>query len=310
LNKKITIIIVALLMVSSCAVFGVPRAKADMSDVKILSYNTYLSPANSATNYAGDLIVVGELQNTGTAEVFDLPQISAIAYTTDGLSVAAAYATAYVKDLLPQQKAAFYIDFSPASSDPNGNYSGTLGWLPMFNHVTLNVWAQATNDTMYRGLAVAGSTSYSVNGVYSVTGYVQNTGGQLTGNVWVVTTFYNASGSVIAANYTNFLTHSLAPNASISFLATPMDNTAALSSQIANYSVLVQTMPYEAPVTSAPTASPSSSSSPTPTATTPPVDTTGSQGSSLSPDLIYIIGGVVVIVVVIALMFVIRKRKS
>ena len=62
---------------------GVPKAKADMSDVKILSYSTYVSPADSYTSYAGDFIVVGEIQNQGT-EVFDLPQITATAYTSDG----------------------------------------------------------------------------------------------------------------------------------------------------------------------------------------------------------------------------------
>jgi len=309
LNKRLAVILlIASLAISSCMLFGVPKAKADMSDVKILSYSTYVSPANSYTSYAGDFIVVGEIQNQGT-EVFNLPQITALAYTADGSVVASAGNSAFVKDLLPGQKAPFYIDFTPDSSDPNGNFSGSLGWIPILDHVQLSLWAENTTDAMYRGVVVQGSTSYTVNGVYSATGYIQNIGNNLTGNVWAVTTFYNASGGVVATNYTNFLTHSLAPNASVPFTASPMDNTAALSSEITSYAVIVQNMEYQPPASSTPTPT-ASGATPTPivTASTQPTASPAPQDGSNT--LLYAGVGVVVIVVAIAAMLVIRRRRS
>jgi len=312
-NKKIVaIIVIALLAVTSCAVLGLPRAKAqNMSDIQILSYSTYISPADSWTSYAGDLVVVGEIQNQGSS-VWDLPEISATAFITGGIPVAYTTNSAFVKDLLPGQKAPFYLDFNYETTDPNGNFSGTLDWIPLLSNVTLSLWAQPANDSMYRGLTVAGSTSYSVGGVYSVTGYIQNTGPNATGNVWAVTTFYNATGDVIACNYTDFLTSSLAPGASVAFTATPMDNTPTLSSEIANYSVLVQNEPYVAPTptptsteTPAPTASPQAS-----TSNAQPTQSTGSQQSSNSSTLTYAVVGAVVVVVAIGIMLFVRKRRG
>ena len=299
-NKALVIFLAAALAVSSLAVLGIPTAKADYSDIKILSYSTYISPGPSSTSYGGDLVVVGEVQNQGNS-VFELAQITAVAFTKDGQPVANVFNSAYVKDLLPGQKAPFYMDFNVYSTDPNGNYSGTLDWLTQYDHVQLSVWAQETNDTMYRGVQVLGSTSYNVNNVYAVTGYVQNTGTELTGNTWVVTTFYNATGGVIACNYTNFLTRSFAPNASLSFTATPMDNTAALSSQIANYSTIVQTMPYDA----------SANATPTPVTTTTPQQTTGPQTNNATDEtILYAVIGVVVIVVAIVAMLFVRRRRG
>ncbi len=308
-NKAFVIILAAALAVSSIAAFGIQTAKADYSDIKILSYSTYISPGPSATSYSGDLIVVGEVQNQGNS-VFELAQITAVAYTKDGQPVANVFNSAYVKDLLPGQKAPFYMDFNVYSTDPNGNFSGTVAWIPDFDHVQLSVWAQETNDTMYRGVQVLGSTSYNVNNVYSVTGYVQNTGTELTGNTWVVTTFYNSTGGVVAANYTGFLTHSFAPNASLSFTATPMDNSPALSSQIANYSVIVQTMPYDPAANATPTPTPNANETPTPNTTATPPPTTGPQTTNTDDTVLYAVIGAVIIVVAIVAMILIRKRRG
>ena len=309
-KKKAAIILIALFAVSTCAVLDLPKAKAqNYSDIKILSYSTYISPADSYTSSAGDLVVVGEIQNQGNA-VWDLPEITGFAYTTDGELAASAMSSAFVKDLLPNQKAPFYLDFNSMTTNPNGNYSGTLDWIPYLANVTLSLWAAPTNDSMYRGLTVSGLTSYSVGGVYSVTGYIQNTGNDLTGNVWAVTTFYNSTGGVVACNYTAVLTSSLAPNASVAFTATPMDNTAGLSSEITSYSVLVQNQPYVAPTptpvsteTPAPTVSPGPS-----TSYVSPTQPAGSQHSSNSSTLMYSVIGAVIIVVAIGIMLLIRKR--
>ncbi len=326
LNRKSAVaILIALLAVSSCAAFVVPRVKADFSDVKILSYSTYVTSAASFTSrYAGDFIVVGEVQNQGT-EVFELPQITAVAYTTDGLAVAQSGNSAYVKDLLPGQKAPFYIDFTPDSSfsldssgmsqpGTNGNYSGTLAWIPQFSHVQLSLWAAPVNDTMYRGVTVQASTPFNINQVYSVTGYLQNSGGQETGDVWVVTTFYNEIGSVVACNFTEFLdktAHKMEPDGTYSFQATPMDNTAAMSAQITNYSLLVQTKPFDPAEVETP--APSQNPTPTPTiaGTTPtPPPTSSTQEPLISSTVIYAVVGAVVIVAAIGAMLLVRKRRT
>src|SRR5512138_2601708 len=131
--KALVIVLAAALAISSLAALGVQTVKADYSDIKILSYSTYISPGPSSTSYGGDLVVVGEVQNRGNS-VFELAQITAIAYTKDGTPVANVFNSAYVKDLLPGQKAPFYMDFNVYSTDPNGNYTGTVAWIPDFDH--------------------------------------------------------------------------------------------------------------------------------------------------------------------------------
>ncbi len=314
LNKKIAIFLVIILSISSLYVIVAPKAKADPSDIKILSYSWYVSAAgNYPTSSAGDLVVVGEIQNVGTQPI-DLPWVQAVAYTKDGQAAAVVYTTAYVKDLLPQQKAPFYLDFDIDAST-GGNYSGTLAWIPLLDHVTATPgYANATADQMYRGLTLAAKTSFTSGNAFTVTGIIQNNGSQLTGNVWAVTTFYNSTGGAIAVNTTDFLANSLAPGSTIPFTATPMDNTAALSSQIESYSVLIQTMPPQDLPSSSPTPTASQSPSSSPTATPvisaePTQSSEGQQQSSSSLDLVYIVVALVVAAVVIVAAFVLLRKK-
>jgi hypothetical protein len=314
LNKKIAIVLIVVLSMASLYVALAPKTKADASDIKILSYTWYVAPADSYTSWQGDFIVVGEIQNTGT-QVIDLPWVQAIAYTADGQAVASAYTSAYVKDILPQQKAPFYLDFTTQSADPAGNYSGTLGWIPFFDHVVVSVgYAESTQDTMYRGLAIAAKTSFMTNDVFSATGIIQNNGSETTGQVWLVTTFYNATGTAIAANYTNFLTSSLTPNGTVQFTATPMDNTASLSSQITSYSLLIQTSPIDNSTASSPTPiasqSPTVSATPTPASSEQPTQSPQGQQSSSSSDLIYIVvAAAVAVVIIVAALYFLRKKR-
>ena len=62
-----------------------PRVKADASEAKILSYSWYVAPANTASQaqYAGDLIVIGEVQNIGTNTIGNVA-IGADAYNSTG----------------------------------------------------------------------------------------------------------------------------------------------------------------------------------------------------------------------------------
>ncbi|HKM60383.1 MAG TPA: hypothetical protein VJY36_05870 [Candidatus Bathyarchaeia archaeon] len=61
---------------------------------------------------------------------------------------------------------------------------------------------------------------------------------------------------MVALNFTSYLANSLAPGAEVSFWATPADNTLALSSEIANYSMQIDSLPLTSSTsTSAPSTS-------------------------------------------------------
>ena len=81
-------------------------------------------------------------------------------------------------------------------------------------------------------------------GVYWVSGTIQNNGSQIAKNIRVIGTFYNASGSVVAVGYTDLLTPvSLAPSGVASFRvgAFDMNQTEAPSDfRISGYTLLVQ----------------------------------------------------------------------
>ncbi|MFB3890189.1 MAG: FxLYD domain-containing protein [Candidatus Bathyarchaeia archaeon] len=235
MNKTITALLLALTLTAFC-VASVPNAKAAPEDIKVLSYSWYVSPS---TGYnPGDLIVVGEVQNTGT-NVVDYVTIQGVAYTADGQGQAAAYSVAYVDHMLPQQKAPFYMDFMLETS-----FTGNLSWVTETDHVRLTVVrANETQDQQYTDLKIVSDTAYTdMNGVYSVMGLMQNTGTQPTGRVWVVATFYDTSGKVVGAGYSNYLTPaSLGPNETSQFTITMLDATTQRTAQISSYALLFQT---------------------------------------------------------------------
>ena len=313
-KKTLGIFICALIVVSSFALFS-PNAKGDPSDIKVLSYSWYISQADSYTSLQGELVVVGEIQNIGSS-IIGVPWVNAVAYSADGAALAAAYNPAYVNYMLPQQKAPFYLVMGETSVDPNGNYTG-LTWVPLVDHVEISIGysPNATEDEMYRGVSISGKTAFNMNGVYTVTGIILNNGSETAGRVWTVTTFYDSSQTVVAVNFTDFLTDQLAPSKTVSFSATPMDNAASLSTKIDSYSVIVQEMPAEPNVSASP--SPSISTSPLPTSsptvlpsnTGTPSQSPGTNQPALSDDLIYALVGAAVIVVLISVMLLVRRRR-
>ena len=306
MKKILTVVLLVAIILAAFTVLSTSIVRADTSEANVLTYSWYVAPANAGD--AGDLVAVGEIQNVGSS-VLQYVYLSGFAYNSTGALLDVSQVQAYVYDMLPGQKAPFYLDFTPENSA-----TGDQQWVPSASNVTVVVAdAIDTTSTQYAGLAIPTGTVTSYHdssGIFTVTGNVQNTGDTTTGNVWVVTTFYDASGTVVSLNFTNFLTTSLAPGNSINFLATPLDNTAQLSSEITNYSFLVQSTPL---TTTSPTATTSTSSSSTPTssaiATTQPTQST----NPLSSGLTYAIVGaivVVLVVVVIAVLLMLRKRNK
>ena len=306
MKKIITVVIVVALILAAFNILSAPQVKAQTSEAKVLSYSWYVAPADTTqAEYIGDLVAVGEVQNVGS-NVLGYVLVNGFAYNSSGAIVDTASAPLFVVDMLPGQKAPFYLDFTPENS-----VTQDQSWVPSVTNVTVAVsYVNDTTQTMYSGLTIpTGSISASdSSGTYTVSGNVENTGDQTTGYVWVVATFYNASGTVVALNYTDYLdssTNTLASGNSVPFTATPMDNTAQLSSEIANYSLLVQSAP---PI---PTTSPSSTSSPGPSSS-PGVSTQPTKSPTLlASGLTYgVAGAIAVVVIVLAALMLLRKRHK
>jgi hypothetical protein len=121
-------------------------------------------------------------------------------------------------------------------------------------------------------LSVSGdSGSADSEGVYWVSGYIQNSGTQAATNILVVGTFYNSAGTVVAIGYTDPLTpNPLEPSSSATFKVGAFDRNqteVASDQKIARYSLLVQA---QAPVLSGTPPSPTPTPEATPTPTSSP----------------------------------------
>ena len=312
MKKILVALVLIILIVSSVSLLSTPHVKADASEATILSYSWYVAPSTTTqAQYIGDLIVVGEVQNIGTNTLGNVV-VGAEAYNATGDFMGSAQFAAFVTYLNPGQKAPFYLDFTPDVTDPT---TYDPNWASSVTNITLHMLGAAdSNQTQYSGLTVpTGSVAISNStGTYTLTGTVQNTGDQTTGRVWVITTFYNASGTVIGLNYTDYISQSLLPGKSATFTATPTDNTDQLTSSIANYSILIQSepTPLATPTPTEPTTtptvqpgtSPTSSSQTTPTASSP-----FGILSSLITDVAII--AVVIVIIILAAFMLLRRRQ-
>jgi hypothetical protein len=268
-----------------------------------LSYSWYVADNNVLATYSGDLVIVGEIENVGTTNI-GYVYVTGIAYI-NGTSVATAQHQVYGNNLKPGQKAPFYLDFIPENSE-----TGDLSWVSNVTNVAAYLsYVYNSDEEMYQGLTVTSDSSTS-SGTFTVTGTVTNTGTETTGDVRVVTTFYNSSGTVVSMNYTDVLSDSFAPSSTVSYTAVPTDNYP--SSNITSYSVLVQSTIQIPASTSTPTATqtPTATSTPsaTATATTPSTQT---PTSNITDNTLLIVAVVVVIVVVaVVAVFMLKRNRG
>ena len=303
MKKIIAVVLLAVLILAAFNILSAPRVKAQASQAKVLSYYWYEAPVDTVLGDFGDLVAVGEVQNVGS-NVIGYVVVEGTAYNSTGGFLNSYEVKASGFNLLPEQKAPFYIDF-PSQDSVTGDDTYTSNVTTVF----VNVYVSDTNSTPYTSLTVPTSTvsASDATGTFTVSGTVQNTGSQTVGNVVVVTSFYNASGEIVSFNITSYLDSnsggtSFAPGDSSSFTATPTDNTPTLSSEIANYSFLVQSTPLT-------TTSPTSTPSPTTTPISTSNSTKTTQSSSLNSAVLYGGATAVVIIVVAALLF-LRKRNK
>jgi len=250
-KKNAIFVLVAASTMALCLAL-IPNVLGQPENVKVLSYSWHINP------YSGDIVVVGEVQNTGP-NVIDYIIVTGTFYTPDDTAQMSYYTRALGDQILPQQKAPFYIDFPPQTS-----ITGDYSWASQgIKNVTLVVnIANPTDSRQYQDLVVSSHTSsVDSTGLYVVTGVVQNTGTQATNRTWVVATFYNSTGTAVAVGYSNYLTpSSIAPGGTASFTVYSLDPNAG-SADITSYALLIQTS-ITAP-SATPTPSPSPSQPPT-----------------------------------------------
>ena len=240
----------------------IPKVASQPENIKITSYSWY-------TDSYGTFIVVGEIQNVGPNTVVSV-FLTGIVYTQDEVAQAYSYTTAFVNYMVPQQKAPFEMEFLPQTS-----VTGDLSWVSLgVDRVDFTVEKSDTTDKyQYPDLAITDNSGQTDSeGVYWVSGHVQNSGTQAATNVRVVGTFYNSAGTVVAVGYTDYITSSLEPSTTASFKLGAFDQNqskVASDQKIANYRLLVQA---EAPILSGtpPSPTPTPEATPTPTPTSSP----------------------------------------
>ena len=235
----------------------IPKVASQPENIKITSYSWY-------TDSYGTFIVVGEIQNVGLNTVVSV-FLTGIAYAQDEVAQAYGYTTAFVNYMVPQQKAPFEMEFLPQTS-----VTGDLSWVSLgVDHVDFTVVKSDTTDKyQYPDLAITDDSGQTDSeGVYWVSGHVQNSGTQTATNVRVVGTFCNSAGIVVAVGYTDYITGSLEPSTTASFKLGAFDQNqskVASDQKIANYRLLVQ---IEAPILSGTPPSPTPTPIATPTST-------------------------------------------
>ncbi|MBN1245420.1 hypothetical protein JXA31_07490 [Candidatus Bathyarchaeota archaeon] len=309
MRTNVTYFFVLLTLVSLGLVL-VPQVFSQPENIKVLSYSWYIDSF-------GDFIVVGEVQNNGPNTISSVV-LSGIVYTKDGEAQVGSTGDAFVNQLIPQQKAPFYMVFPPQYS-----VTGDLSWVSIgVDHIDFTVnKAESTTNYQYPDLTVQSSSGgVDAEGAYWVSGTIQNSGTQTATTIRVIGTFYNASGNVIAVGYTDPLTPaSLAPSSTVSFKVAAFDlNQKAVPSiqKITDYRLLIQ---IEGPLLSG-TAPSSPPSTPFPSDTTPspaPTESPSSNNSNnssnsnpIAPETQYAAVIVVAIIVLAGVILLLRRRKS
>ena len=303
MNKKIvTSIILCSFIISLFGMLMVSSVRADISDAQVVSYSWYIAPSDTIAYSSGDLIVVGEVQNIGSSNLGYIGIIGA-AYNDSGTFLDSAEAHSQATNILPGEKVPFYMDFIADNS-----VTGDLSWVPSVTNVTISIeYAPDSTVSIYSGLTISQVTTSQTNGM-TVTGTIQNTGTQTTGETWVIATFYNSTGSVVNLGISNLAAETLVQGGSAQFTVSPIEDTGALS-EISNYSLVVQT----AQPTSSPTPTLSATSTPAPT----PISSasTSTQPTAQSAPLNYgilitIVALVAVVVAIIAIALLLRERHK
>ena len=174
--KKTIVSLLIVILTCSIALPLMPTVTSQVSTVQVLDYTYYYDSI-------GFLVVVGEIQNQGPNIIESIILTGTIS-DSNGLQTNS-YTTVWGHNLLPNQKAVFYMEFQPRTQDNE--------YLADVSNVNINVYkADPTSSYQYPDLAIISQQSYIGSnpgsqastdspgdgdlGVYWVTGTIQNTG--------------------------------------------------------------------------------------------------------------------------------------
>jgi len=263
LKKTIAFLIIIALILPALSVFiaSSVKAQASTSEAQVISYRSYTAPSNTVlATAAGDLIVVGEVQNVGSNVISNIT-VQGVGLSSTGQTLATVVTQAFVYDMLPGQKAPFYLDLNADSTAQGQNLASSVS--------SFNISVTSVTDTFerqYTGLNIPDTGLSGIldptTGIYTAVGTIVNNGSQTTGKVWAVVSFYDSAGKLLSFNFTNYLADSLRPGDATRFLATPVDDTADLSNQIVTSTATIDSITSQSSSgqpTSSPTATPSGS---------------------------------------------------
>jgi hypothetical protein len=237
--KKGVIVFFVFVSIISLFVTSIPNVQSQPENVEVLSYSWYPAIVQGVEF----ILVVGEVQNVGP-NIIDKIYLGGEIYTKDGEAQALSYVKVYSDLILPQQKAPFEMYFYTTNS-----YTSDFSWYPIgIDYIDFGVVeANTTENYQYPDLEIINSAGHEDQNVYTVAGNIRNNGDQWAGRIWVIATFYNASGHAIAAGISDYTDpDTLAAGLQVaSFSVSPLDYTNTLATQITDYSLLIQT---EAPI--------------------------------------------------------------
>ena len=135
--KKRVVSLSILLVLASLSLVLVPGASSKTEDIKVLSYTWY-------SGSYGSIIAAGEVQNVGSSTISKVI-LGGTIFSADGVAEAYSVAQVGVINLVPQQKAPFYMQFDPGSGS-----TGDINWLSFgIDHISFNI-VQAGDTSYYQ----------------------------------------------------------------------------------------------------------------------------------------------------------------
>jgi len=303
MKKPLTLLIVLVLAASFLCIFS-PQINAYefglTEDLQVTSYTYYISENTEA------FVIVGEVTNVGDLYIHSA-RIRAVVYNSSDVQLAEPAASiTYTDQIAPGESAPFYMYFTYLTSVTND-----LSWASDGSVDHIEFFCFAGGDEIDSGseLIIGAHTPLlSQDGNYSVTGVAINRGALFPDKYYVVGTFYDAQGKVVAIGMSDYLTKYIGENEHTTFTCGLYDAPSGIGNQIANYSlrIVVESVVDEIPVS---TSSPSASASTSPTATATSSAAPTSTPDTESSNTLYIAIAVIGIVIAIVVLVILLKRR-
>jgi len=294
--KKTSVYLVLLISLLMISTLTLSNTNAQTSNIKVLdNYNWYYDSV-------GFLIVIAEIQNTGPNTI-DSVMVGGTLTLSDGTQ-SEATAQVWGYNIVPQQKAPVYLEFSPPDS---------FGWNDRtFESVDFTILsAEPTSDYFYADMTLTSDQGIVTHdGVFWIEGSLKNTGSKDANEIYIIATFFTEQGQLAGVGRTNPLTpNPLTPAQTTNFKVGAYDlNQTEVPEdlKIASYSMLIQvtgTVLQGAPpvIVATPTPGPISTATKNPENNPP---------QNIDPSITYIALIIIIALVVVAGVILIKKIKT